>query len=80
MATRDPMTFPWLFWIAAVLISFLVLEIIGYVQYGRPGTLSAHVQDWSNVHPLVPFGLGVGVGLLAYHLWQTQALPIRLAP
>jgi hypothetical protein len=70
--TRDPMTLPWLVWVGLVLSSFLILEVTSIAWYGRPGTLTAHVQEWSAVHPLIPFGLGVAVGALAYHFWKTS--------
>jgi hypothetical protein len=50
----------------------LVADLFWLLRYGYQETISYQTLELSRSHPIVPFLVGFGVGLLAGHLFFPQ--------
>jgi len=64
----------WLFWFVGALIAFLIFELYALFTRRIP-TLSSTIQQLTKRHPLLPFGMGLIVGVLAVHFWGNGWCP-----
>lgn len=56
-------------WISGIITAgVLALDLYCWLT-GKP-TLSAVIRDTSLKQPLLPFGIGLGTGVLAWHFWS----------
>lgn len=58
----------WLMVIIVAVTSILVLDVWAYYSE-KQKTLSHQVVEWTNKYPLLPFFVGMAVGVLAGHFW-----------
>ena len=61
------MTWAWTAWLLVIAVSFAVLE--GYALRSGRTTLSRYVVSASRAWPLLPFVLGLIIGVLANHFF-----------
>ena len=64
----------WAIWFAAAMIVFACIEGFALVTRRIP-TLSATICQLTKRQPLLPFAIGLVVGVLAVHFWGTGWCP-----
>lgn len=64
----------WTWFLAIVAVIFIALELFAHFTHKIP-TLSQLIWRWERIYPIIPFLLGLIVGILIVHFFGTNACP-----